>query len=197
VQYPCNQENISIVNGHVINLQLLRSLGISEDLELSGDDMIFPGLDEALAFDFLLKAVESQEYDVVIFDTAPTGHTLRFLSLPRLTDRWITKMIRFRDHFAKLKSFFRQKKDTSLDILDQFKKRAEHIQRFLVNEKFTSFYLVVIPEMPAVEESGRAKAILERYGIPVKGAVINNIVPENAECSLCQSRRRNQSRHLK
>jgi len=174
----------------------LKSLGINEDLELSGDDMIFPGLDEALAFDFLLRAVESQEYDVVIFDTAPTGHTLRFLSLPSLTDRWITKMIRFRDHLTKLKSFFRQKKDTSLEILEQFKKRVEHIQRFLVNEKFTSFYLVVIPEMLAVEESRRAKAVLEKYGIPVKGAVINNIVPENTECRLCQSRRRSQSRHL-
>ena len=41
-------------------------------------DMILPGLDEALAFDELLKHMENPTWDVVVFDTAPTGHTLRF-----------------------------------------------------------------------------------------------------------------------
>jgi len=174
----------------------LKSLGFDEGLEMSGDDMMLPGLDEALAFDFLLRYVESQEYDIIIFDTAPTGHTLRFLSLPSLTDRWISRMMRFRDQLTKLKSMFSKKKDTTLEVLEQFKRRVEHIRRFLANEKFTSFYIVLIPELLAVEESRRAKAILASYGIPVKGAVVNNIVPENAACKLCQSRRRSQSRHL-
>lgn len=55
---------------------------------------------------------------------------------------------------------------------------------------------MLIPELLAVEESRRAKTILASYGIPVKGAVVNNIVPENAACRLCQSRRQSQSRHL-
>jgi arsenite-transporting ATPase len=174
----------------------LRALGVEEELEMSGEDMMVPGLDEALAFDFLLRFVESQEYDIIIFDTAPTGHTLRFLSLPNLTDRWISRMMRFRDQLTRLKTFFSKKKDTTLEVLEQFKRRVEHIRRFLANAEFTSFYLVLIPEQLAVAESRRARAILAEYDIPVKGAVVNNIVPENAGCRLCQSRHRSQSRHL-
>ncbi|MEW6519779.1 MAG: TRC40/GET3/ArsA family transport-energizing ATPase [Thermodesulfobacteriota bacterium] len=174
----------------------LKTLGVEEELEMSGDDMMVPGLDEALAFDFLLRYVESQEYDIIIFDTAPTGHTLRFLSLPGLTDRWISRMMRFRDQLTRLKSLFSKKKDSTMEVLEQFKRRVEHIRRFLANEKFTSFYIVLIPELLAVEESRRARAILGSYGIPVKGAVVNNIVPENDACSLCQSRHKIQSRYL-
>ncbi|MEW6427364.1 MAG: ArsA family ATPase [Thermodesulfobacteriota bacterium] len=175
----------------------LKALGVDEELEMSGDDMMIPGLDEALAFDFLIRFVESQEFDMVIFDTAPTGHTLRFLSLPALTDRWITRMIRFRDQLVRLKTFFTKRKDPSLEVLEQFKRRVEHIRRFLTNGRFTSFYLVLIPELLAVEESRRARATLASYDIPLKGAVVNNIVPASTDCQLCQSRYRSQSRHLK
>ena len=57
-------------------------------------DMILPGLDEALAFDELLKHMENPTWDVVVFDTAPTGHTLRFLSLPELIEAWSGRLIR-------------------------------------------------------------------------------------------------------
>lgn len=175
----------------------MKSIGIDEDVKMTGDEMVFPGLDEALAFDLLLKFVESHEYDIVIFDTAPTGHTLRFLSLPALIDKWISKVIHFRHHLLKLKSLLSKKKDTGLDILEKFKRRLAHIRRFLSNEKFTSFYIVLIPELLAVEESRRAKMILSEYNIPVKGAVVNHIFPENNACSLCQSRYRIQSKYLK
>lgn len=48
---------------------------------LGGGDMI-PGMDEIFSFAFMLNAVKKLDYDVVVCDTAPTGHTLRFLALP-------------------------------------------------------------------------------------------------------------------
>ena len=56
--------------------------------EVDSSELVLPGLDEAIAFDELLKHVENPAWDVIVFDTAPTGHTLRFLSLPELIEAW-------------------------------------------------------------------------------------------------------------
>ena len=56
--------------------------------DMNSSEMLLPGLDEAIAFDELLKHLENPHWDVVVFDTAPTGHTLRFLALPEIIETW-------------------------------------------------------------------------------------------------------------
>ena len=65
-----------------------------EDADLNASEMVLPGLDEAMAFDELLKHLENPDWDVIVFDTAPTGHTLRFLALPEIIEKWADKIIR-------------------------------------------------------------------------------------------------------
>ena len=62
--------------------------------EVDSSELVLPGLDEAIAFDELLKHVENPSWDVIVFDTAPTGHTLRFLSLPELIEAWSGRLLR-------------------------------------------------------------------------------------------------------
>ena len=72
--------------------------GMLEDqLEMAS---LSPGTDESAAFDVFLKYMDSNEFDIVVFDTAPTGHTLRFLGLPEIMDKYMTKMIKFKKQMS-------------------------------------------------------------------------------------------------
>jgi arsenite-transporting ATPase len=68
---------------------------IAEQVEpMDTSSLILPGLDEAIAFDQLLEYVENPYYDCILFDTAPTGHTLRFLALPEILEESMDRLLK-------------------------------------------------------------------------------------------------------
>ncbi len=148
--------------------------------EVKTSEMILPGLDEALAFDELLKHVEDPTWDVIVFDTAPTGHTLRFLSLPEIIEAWSGRLIRMMRISGGIRSMLfgrKESKEMKLE-LERFRNRVLHVRRILSDEQLTSFTLVTIPEKMGVNETLRAYSSLLEYKLPVSSCIVNRVTPE-------------------
>jgi arsenite-transporting ATPase len=166
-------------------------------------DMTAPGADEALAFSKVLEFIQECEYDLVVFDTAPTGHTLRLLGLPEMLDSFFGKLIklrlRFGNIFGRLKSLFGRgdsEPDQSLEQLEKLKETISASRGELSNPSRTSFIIVMIPEAMAVSETERLLQTLYEYEIPSSHIIINMIFPDMPDCSFCRSRKNMQEKYI-
>lgn len=166
-----------------------------------------PGIDEAMAFKQVLEFVEKDtDYDLIIFDTAPTGHTLRLLSLPETLSSWLVKLlkmkVKLKNLFGTLGNLFKKKdskkeKDVTIDILEQSKDLILKARNDLQDPSINSFVIVMIPEEMAIAETGRLLNELIRYGIPNEIIIVNQLLRDTAElCDFCSSRKLMQQRNL-
>jgi arsenite-transporting ATPase len=184
--------------------------GLMDNLPLFGDmeeiaSMTPPGIDEALAFGKILEFVETEhDYDLVVFDTAPTGHTLRFLSLPETLSGWIGKLLKMRlkigNMFGAVKRLFtreEKKGDNSLEVLEKLNNAILNAREDLTNPVKNSFIIVMISEEMAITETGRLLNELIKYNIPVSTIVINQLFLDPTElCEFCTARRKMQQSNL-
>lgn len=180
----------------------LKGLGLENTFDMAS---MSPGIDEVAAFEKFLHYMHSKEYDVIIFDTAPTGHALRFLSLPQALDSWVGKMIKLRMKFSgivnmvkKFLPFGEEKKEEDFGVkqLDDMKERIEEAKKILSNPEKTHFWLVSIAEMMSIFETERAIKTLGSYDIKVSGVIVNQLI-EKPGCDFCKSRKKMQDKNLK
>ena len=183
---------------------LIGGIPLMEDIQDMAS-MNPPGIDEAFALMKVLEFIETEhDYDLVIFDTAPTGHTLRFLSLPETLSGWIGKLLKMRLKLGNLmglmKSLFtsaEKNKDNSLEVLERLKESILKARDDLTNPMINSFVVIMIPEEMAISETGRLLNELYKYNIPVSNVVVNNLyLDEDDLCDFCISRRKMQHRNL-
>ena len=165
--------------------------------EVDSSELVLPGLDEAIAFDELLKHVENPSWDVIVFDTAPTGHTLRFLSLPELIEAGSGRLLRMMRVSGGIRSmlFGRKQSDAMKEELERFRRRVLHVRRVLSDSSTTSFTLVTIPERMGVNETVRANQSLGEYDLPVTGCLVNRVTPE-LDHPFLQRRRSEEQNHI-
>jgi arsenite/tail-anchored protein-transporting ATPase len=163
-----------------------------------------PGMDEAMAFGKVLEFLQNTEYDLIIFDTAPTGHTLRLLGIPDMLSGWMGKMIMLKlkmgKLFSGLKSMFSKAENPEAETLDQLqnlKSAIEAAKEELSNPSKTSFVVVLISELMAIYETERLLMTLMEYEIPAHYMIINQLIPEKSDCEFCKSRSAMQQNHLK
>ena len=149
------------------------------DSSMLSDLSNFPGMDEAFAMEEIERLCASADYDVVVFDTAPTGHTLKALSAPDFLNTFLLKVLRMKAKIENLKGFFIKKGDTSklVDLLEDFVARIERLKILLRNPEYVSINLVTIPTEAGFGECHRTVRYLENMNIPVQHLVVNQIIP--------------------
>lgn len=168
-----------------------------DDIE-SFFSLSLPGMDEVMAVIEVANILKSGTYDLIVLDTAPTGHTLRLLALPARMERWVAVLDMMQDKYRFLKRHYtgRYKRDDADDFLEMMETDLGGVKALLKNDRETEFVPVTIPEPMAIDETERLLASLRDYGISVK-SIIANRVTEQAECPFCASRREEMGESLK
>ena len=177
-----------------VSPELLDSLGLSEFSSLLQNPP--PGLDELVAlsniFDPMSSNSNNQHFDVVVVDTAPTGHTLRLLQLPQFLDGLLGKLIQLRLKLSGLASTLQaflgseqaqqrqQAIDTAMERLEEFRRKMSRLRSHLHNAKQTKFVVVTVPTILGVAETERLVQELTSQGISVTDIVVNQCVGVSA-----------------
>ena len=155
----------------------------AEMLAAMEEELNSPCTEEMAAFDKFIRFIEGHEYDVVVFDTAPTGHTLRLLDLPFDYARQVEMMV---------------SSDENAAVKQETGNRFREIIALLRDPERAVFSLVLYPESTPIMESWRALLDLKHAGIETQLIVANLVLPESAcSNSFFRNRRRMQLKYLK
>jgi len=154
-------------------------------------DQAPPGLDEMMALTKITDFVAEKKYNLIIIDTAPTGHLIRLLQTPDLLSEWITVLVRIQRKYRGIVNLY-----SVMRLMLETKKRITDTQKILNNPKKTEFVTVTIPEAMSVSETGRLLTELKNLKIPSKHVIINWVIPPT-ECNFCASKREEQQNYIK
>lgn len=158
----------------------------------------FPGLDEVMALLQIMGLVERAEYDLIIVDTAPTGHTLRLLDLPVLIQAWTTfldTMMAKHRYLARLytRTYRRDEADKFIDALSGEIQRLRHL---LQDERRCRFVPITLAEPMVLAETQRLLEALAKRGLAVQQLLVNQVMLHAGACARCSASAAAQRRHL-
>lgn len=161
--------------------------------------MSMPGLDEVMAIIKIANILSSREYDAIILDTAPTGHTSAFLSLPEKMLKWVEVADMMMNKHRYISRRFRGKyvKDECDEFLESQKNDVGKVKKLLTDSKTTEFVPVTIPEPMSIYEIERLVQLLENARIPVNSVIANRIIIEDNKCNFCLARKKEQEKYIK
>lgn len=168
-----------------------------EDVDLFFS-LSLPGLDEVMAIATVMKLIRENEYDLIVLDTAPTGHFLRMLSAPIFLGDWAKAMDSMQSKHRYMASRFgrgKYQKDKCDQFLEEMARDTRALWALFMNTRSTKFVPVLIPEAMSILETEDLLATLKEYKIPAHEMVVNRVQVEES-CPYCRMRKVGQAKHL-
>lgn len=160
-----------------------------------------PGIEEEYMLNYILELVESRQYDLVVWDTAPAGHTLRLLHLPQVFLKHLEAATKFYmnlySYFEKLKESVKLKKGKKslLEIISGWENLAEKVVSFIRDPKKSDFIIVTIPEALGVKQTERIIKDFDEYQLKVNHLIVNYVIQE-ADCDFHKIRKEMQQNYI-
>ena len=178
-----------------------------DDLERLFEAGLIPGGDEVAALEYIARYT-SAGYDTVVFDTAPTGHTLRMFDLPAVLDETlgvagsVRRRVRRTARTARSMVFgpaaYWGGRDEP-DEIESLRERIAGVGELLRDPARTRFHVVLAPAQMAIAETERLVSRLEEASIPVDSLVVNRVFTneEGCECRRCERDARRHAMRLR
>jgi arsenite-transporting ATPase len=152
-----------------------------------------PGIQEEFMLDYVLERVKDGSYDLIVWDTAPAGDTLRLLELPY---KFIAHLRTAPRVYMRARDALKLKKVPFLDLIESWKALAEEVTSFMRDPQNTEFILVTIPEGLGVYQARRLITEFQRFGLDIRYLLVNNVI-QDADSDFNRERMEMQQTYIK
>ncbi len=137
-----------------------------------------PSFEESAMFENMIELMFADEYEMYVFDTAPTANARRLLGMSSVYSMWVNKMVQSREEAMSLRemlSYSRRKKqkDPLMDYLLTLRDRMSRAKELLTDDSLTSLFFITLPEALPIAVITRFINWFHEFGIPVGGVIVN------------------------
>jgi len=144
-----------------------------------------PSFEESAMFENMIDLMFKDEYEVYVFDTAPTANARRLLGMSSVYSMWVNKMVQSREEAMTLKDLLsyskkKKEKDPLMEYLLKLRERMANAKKLLTDRTLTSFFFVTLPEALPIAVITRFIGWFHEFNIPVGGVIVNMQIDKNS-----------------
>ena len=181
---------------------LLNTTGLDEIL--AEELAILPGMEEVSLLLYINRYARDKEFDAILLDCAPTGESLRFISIPTTLEWYISKILKMERTIAKyvrpvakMVSDIPIPGDDYFDAIEFLFERLQGVDQLLVDPGITSVRLITNPEKIVLKETQRAFMYFCLYKMNIDGIIMNRLLPSDIKDSYFHDWRKTQKHYMK
>lgn len=147
---------------------------------------VFPGMEELLSLQRILRYYKEGRFEVIVIDCAPTGETLALLSFPEMLRWWMEKLFPMKKKAIKIIGpivgpvfGIPMPSNQVMDEIDNMYYQLDEMKRIFSDRDITSIRIVVNPEKMVIKEAQRSFTYLNIYDFNVDAIVVNKVIPDS------------------